>query len=63
MLQKLQILITDEALILTPQNGLIGYPQQIQYGVSFRCLLNPKINFNFRMIIKIHTSTNSKNTM
>lgn len=35
---------TDEALILTPQNGLIGYPQQIQYGVSFRCLLNPKIN-------------------
>ena len=35
---------TDEALILTPKNGLIGYPQQIQYGVSFRCLLNPKIN-------------------
>lgn len=35
---------TDEALILTPNNGLIGYPQQIQYGVSFRCLLNPKIN-------------------
>lgn len=33
----------NEALILTPQNGLIGYPQQIQYGVSFRCLLNPQL--------------------
>lgn len=34
---------TDEALVLTPQTGLIGWPQQIQYGVSFRCLLNPQI--------------------
>lgn len=33
----------NEALILTPQNGLIDYPQQIQYGVSFRCLLNPQL--------------------
>ncbi|TWH46326.1 hypothetical protein [Sporomusa sp. KB1] len=33
----------DEALVLTPQTGLIGSPQQVQDGVSFRCLLNPAI--------------------
>lgn len=32
-----------DALVLSPQNGLIGWPQQIQYGVQFECLLNPAI--------------------
>lgn len=32
-----------EAIVLTPQTGLIGTPQQMQEGVSFRCLLNPEI--------------------
>jgi hypothetical protein len=33
----------EEALVLTPQTGLIGTPQQKQDGVSFKCLLNPSI--------------------
>lgn len=33
----------EEALVLTPQTGLIGTPQQKQDGVSFKCLLNPLI--------------------
>lgn len=32
-----------EALVLTPATGLIGTPQQVQDGVSFKCLLNPAI--------------------
>ena len=39
--------MTDEcktdAIVLTPQTGLIGFPQQIQYGVSFQALMNPAI--------------------
>ena len=33
----------NEALVITPQNGLIGTPQQTQQGVVFRTLLNPQI--------------------
>jgi hypothetical protein len=32
-----------QALVLTPQTGLIGVPQQTQDGASFKCLLNPNI--------------------
>ncbi len=39
--------ITDEcktdAIVLTPQTGLIGFPQQTQYGVNFQALINPAI--------------------
>lgn len=34
----------DEAVVLSPANGLIGTPQQIQFGVSFRTLLNPSLH-------------------
>lgn len=32
-----------EALVLTPENGLIDTPQQIENGVRFKCLLDPRI--------------------
>lgn len=32
-----------EALVLSPQTGLVGTPQQIEYGVFFRALLDPRI--------------------
>lgn len=33
----------DEALVLSPETGLVGTPEQIQHGVSFKCLMNPNI--------------------
>ena len=50
--------ITDvpegEALLLTPENGLIGTPQMIDYGITFRCLLNPILKVsNPPMMVKI----------
>lgn len=32
-----------QAVELNPQTGLLGNPQQVNYGVQARCLLNPKI--------------------
>lgn len=43
-----------EALVLTPQTGLIGTPQQTQDGVEFKCLLNPLIKL--ASMIKIDNS-------
>jgi len=34
---------TDEIIDLTPQTGLIGVPEQQEYGVSIRMLLNPQV--------------------
>lgn len=31
------------ALVITPETGLIGTPQQVQYGVTFTTLLDPRI--------------------
>ena len=36
----------DEIIELSPMSGLIGVPAQTEYGVSFTCLLNPKIKIN-----------------
>ena len=33
----------NQAVELSEKTGLIGNPQQVQYGVAARCLLNPKI--------------------
>lgn len=43
-----------EALVLTPQTGLIGVPQQTQDGASFKCLLNPAIRL--KSMVKIQNS-------
>ena len=47
----------DEALVVSPENGLIGTPQQMNDAVSFRCLLNPKIKIqNPAMLVKLDQS-------
>ena len=43
-----------EALVLTPQTGLIGVPQQTADGASFKCLINPAIRL--KSMIKIDNS-------
>lgn len=38
------VLLTKQALVLSPNSGgLVGTPQQTQDGVTFTCLLNPRI--------------------
>lgn len=49
---RLQDVSKEEALVVTPKNGLIGTPQQIQMGVSFRMLLNPAIHLESMIQIK-----------
>ncbi|CQR71688.1 hypothetical protein SOV_04840 [Sporomusa ovata DSM 2662] len=44
----------EEALVLTPQNGLIGTPQQTFGGITFKCLLNPSLKL--MNMIKIDNS-------
>jgi len=47
----------DEALVISPETGLIGTPQQIENGFRFRCLLNPDIRLtNPCMRIKLDHS-------
>ncbi len=53
--------ITDvprgQALVISPQTGLIGTPQQIDYGFSFRCLMNPNIRItNPCMMVKLENT-------
>lgn len=43
---KLDEMPKDEIIDLTPKNGLIGTPEQSDYGVNGQCLLNPKIKVN-----------------
>jgi len=57
--------ITDvpkgEALVVSPESGLIGTPTQTDNGFSFKCLLNPNIQAingeNTQMMVKIENST------
>lgn len=56
--------ITDvpkgEALVISPESGLIGTPQQTDEGFSFRCLLNPSVQVingeNTQMLVKLDNS-------
>jgi hypothetical protein len=43
-----------EALVISPQTGLIGVPQQTQDGASFKCLLNP--NIKLMSLVQINNS-------
>lgn len=49
---------TDEApgevIVLSPQTGLVGTPQQTEDGVAFKCLLNPAIKL--MSMVKINNS-------
>lgn len=56
-ISKLTDVPAGEALVISPTNGLIGVPQQVDYGVSFRCLLNPIIKVtNPAMLVKLDNS-------
>ncbi|MGG3012303.1 hypothetical protein ABEO98_22815 [Brevibacillus parabrevis] len=36
----------NEIVDLAPESGLIGTPMQTDYGVNFKCLLNPRLKLN-----------------
>lgn len=41
---RMQDVAKDDALVVSPKTGLIGTPQQLQFGMSFKVLLNPAIH-------------------
>ena len=53
-----------DAIVLTSQTGLIGFPQITQDGIGVRCLLNPSINpgsriqINNKGLLQLPFSTN-----
>lgn len=49
---RLQDISNDEALVVTPDTGLIGMPQQTQFGVAFKLLLNPAIHLGTLVKLK-----------
>lgn len=51
---KITDVLEDEAIVLTPETGLIGYPTQVDKGVQLRCLLDPRIKLN--VLVKIDNS-------
>lgn len=54
---KLDDEYAQEAIVIGPKTGLIGTPQQWQYGVNFRCLLNPQIAITSPLtVVKIDES-------
>lgn len=44
----------NEAIIITPENGMVGVPQQTNDGVSVKCLMDPRIKLGG--LIKIDNS-------
>lgn len=53
--------ITDipntEAILVTPENGLIGVPQQTEEGIEFKTLLNPNLKIQYPAVqVKIDNS-------
>jgi hypothetical protein len=49
-----------EAIVLTPQTGLLGIPEQTLNGISVRALLNPNIKINSMIDLK-NTQVNQAN--
>lgn len=43
-----------EAIVVSPKTGLIGMPEQTQYGANFKLLLNPAVHM--RSLVKIANS-------
>lgn len=55
-------LADDEIFDLSPDTGLIGTPTQNEYGISCRCLLNPRLKLNSLFRIDNSRVTNMKYT-
>jgi len=54
---KITDVATGQALVISPDNGLIGYPEQFEGGVRFTCLLNPLIKLIYpAMMIQFDVS-------
>jgi hypothetical protein len=53
-ISKITDTAANEAIVYSPQNGIIGTPTQIDYGVSFKVLLDSRIKIsNPPMLVKI----------
>jgi len=50
-INKLDDEYEGEAIVITPETGLIGTPQQITNGVSFRCFLNQNIRIKRPLVV------------
>lgn len=46
--------LKDEIVDLSPESGLIGTPVQSDFGVKFKCLLNPRLRLN--SLVRINNS-------
>lgn len=55
-------LADNEIFDLSPDTGLIGTPSQNEYGISCRCLLNPRLKLNSLFRIDNSRITNMKYT-
>lgn len=55
-------LADDEIFDLSPDTGLIGTPSQNEYGISCKCLLNPRMKLNSLFRLDNHRITNMKYT-
>ena len=53
-MSKLTDAADDEAIIQSPETGLIGTPTQTQYGANFRLLLNPAVKM--RSLVQLTNS-------
>lgn len=54
---KLSDVPDGEALVISPETGLVGTPEQTEYGFRFRSLLNPSIRLsNPPMLVKLENS-------
>lgn len=49
---RLQDVGKDEAIVVSPETGLVGTPQQVQFGLSFKILLNPAIHLQSLIKLK-----------
>lgn len=56
---KLSDVNEDEALVISPETGLIGLPQQVEFGVTFKTLLNPAIRMKTKIKLS-HTEVNER---
>lgn len=51
-ISKLTDVAEDEAIVQSPETGLIGMPTQTQYGANFKLLLNPAVQLKTLVQLK-----------
>lgn len=53
-MSKLTDVAEDEAIVQSPETGLVGMPTQTQYGANFKLLLNPAVKM--RSLVQLKNS-------